>query len=335
MNLGEFEMTQYVPLLLTLVLLVVILGALHYLLIQRHTSLTSEERFPRQLILLGLSLLALIILIIATPLSESTRNQILALLGIIVSGVIAFSSASFVRNFMAAVVLRVTHPFRVGDFVTIDGQFGKVVARGLLDTEIQIETRELIAIPNANFTSRPVTVARRSGIIVTRSVSLGYDISHSTVEPLLLRAAENTGLEDPYVHIIELGNFAISYQVAGLLKDVERILTTRSELNRQILDVVHHADLEIISPSVTRHINLGPETHIIPETIPTPEKSPAVEAEKIAFDKARALETIESEKQKLLEQIELQKKNGDKESEHLQQRLQALKDQEKELKDTE
>ena len=336
MTLGEFGLASYLPLMTTLIILAIVLAVLHYFLIHRHQSMSSEERFPRQLIMLGLSLLAIVILIVAAPLSEATRNQILALLGIIISGVIAFSSASFVKNFMAAVVLRVTQPFKVGDFVTIDGQFGKVVSRGLLDTEIQTETRELIAIPNANFTSHPVTVARRSGIIVTSSVSLGYELSHATAEPLLLAAASNAGLEDPYVHIIELGNYAVNYRVAGLLKDVERILTTRSELNRQILDVVHSAGLEIVSPSVTRHINLGPDTHILPETFVTPNKSASVEAEQIAFDKARALETIESEKQNLSEQIEIKKKNGESEgAANLQQRLEALKVQEKNLKETE
>lgn len=336
MSFDGFDPGQYLPLLVTVIILFLVLAALHYLLIHRHSSLSSEERFPRQLIMLGLTLLAIVILIVAAPLSESTRNQILTLLGIIVSGLIAFSSASFVRNFMAAVVLRVTQPFRVGDFVTIDGQFGKVVSRGLLDTEIQTETRELIAIPNANFTSKPVTVSRRSGIIVTSTVSLGYELSHTTVEPLLLAAATNTGLDDPYVHIVELGNYAVSYRVAGLLTDVERILTTRSELNRQILDVIHSAGLEIVSPSVTRHINLGPETHILPETISKPGKRVGVEAEQIAFDKARALETLETEKQNLVEQIEVKKKNGDsEEAVHLQQRLESLKLQEKNLKETE
>jgi small-conductance mechanosensitive channel len=336
MSLNGFDPGQYLPLLVTIIILFLILGTLHYFLIHRHSSLSSEERFPRQLIMLGLTLLAIVILIVAAPLPEATRNQVLTLLGIIVSGVIAFSSTSFVRNFMAAVVLRVTQPFKVGDFVTIDGQFGKVVSRGLLDTEIQTETRELIAIPNANFTSKPVTVSRRSGIIVTSTVSLGYELSHATVEPLLLAAAANAGLEDPYVHIVELGNFAVNYRVAGLLTDVERILTTRSELNRQILDVVHSAGLEIVSPSVTRHINLGPETHMLPETPSTPKELSGVEAEHIAFDKARALETIETEKQHLLEQIEVKKKQGDSEEVNsLQQRLEALKTQEKNLKETE
>jgi small-conductance mechanosensitive channel len=336
MSLSEFEFTQYFPLLISTLVLVVILGTLHYFLIHHQRSLSSEERFPRQLLMLGLTLLTMVILIVVAPLSEATRNQILALLSIAVSGVIAFSSTSFITNFMAAVVLRVTQPFKTGDFVTIDGLFGKVVARGLLDTEIQTETRELIAIPNANFTSRPVIVTRRSGIIVNSSVSLSYEISHTTVEPLLLAAAANSGLEDPYVHIIELNDFAVNYRVAGLLDDVERILTIRSELNRQILDVLHSAGLEIVSPKVTRLISQEPETRLIPEPAPISKQQDGVEAEEIAFDKARAIETIETEKQHLIEQIEAKKKVRDNESaKALQQRLETLYAQEKNLKEFE
>ena len=194
MNLSEFDPGKYLPLIIVSIGWILILSVMHFFLIFRQQSLSSEERFPRQLLMLGLTLLAIVILVVVAPLSETTRNQMLTLLGIVISGVIAFSSTSFVTNFMAAIVLRVTQPFKIGDFVTIDGNFGKVVSRGLLDTEIQTDTRELIAIPNSSFTSRSIKVARRSGIIVTSSVSLGYDIAHTTVEQLMLVAATNSGL---------------------------------------------------------------------------------------------------------------------------------------------
>src|SRR5210317_1975 len=118
------NLTSLLPLLITSGVCALLLGLLHYFLIHRQRSLSSEEKFPRQLSLLALTILALVILIIAAPLSDSLRNQVLALLGIVVSGVLAFSSTSFVTNFMAAIGLRVTQPFKVGDFITIGDHFG-------------------------------------------------------------------------------------------------------------------------------------------------------------------------------------------------------------------
>lgn len=328
----------FLPLAVAMAISVLLLGLLHYLLIYRHQPLFSEEKFPRQLLMLGLTLLALVILVMTAPLSDAVQNQILALLGIAVSGVIAFSSTSFVTNFMAAVGLRVTQPFKVGDFISFDGHFGKVVSRGLLDTEIQTETRELIAIPNANLTSRPVAVTRRSGVILTSTVSLGYESHHGIVEPLMLAAAARAGLEEPYVHIEKLGDFAVNYKVCGLLTDVERILTVRSDLNRQLLDMLHGAGLEIVSPAVTRHITQDASTRLIPaaDTPGQPTDSvDAVEAEEIAFDKARALEQLELEKQQLSEQLADKQPDDAEQRERLRQQLELLKAQEKSLRESE
>lgn len=329
------NLTSFLPLTIAFGVCALVLGLLHFFLIHRQQSMSSEEKFPRQLALLGLTILALVVLVLSAPLSDSLRNQVLALLGIVVSGVLAFSSTSFVTNFMAAIGLRVTQPFKVGDFITIGDHFGKVVSRGLLDTEIQTENRELIAIPNVTFTLQPVVVARRSGVILTSTLSLGYDVPHNVVEPLMLTAAVKAGLEDPYSHVVSLGDFSVTYKVAGLLSDVERILTVRSELNRQLLDTLHGAGLEIVSPTVTRHITQDETTRIIPESIATGKPKESVEAEEIAFDMARAIDQLEKEKQQINDRLADKQATDGAERERLQQQLELLKEQEKKLKEVE
>lgn len=326
--ISENALSPYLPLLSVAAGLILILGLLHYFLIHREKGLSSEQRFPRQLLMLALTLLSIVIIIVVAPFSETSRNQLLTLFGIALSGVVAFSSTSFVTNFMAAVVLRVTQPFKVGDFVTIGQNFGKVVARGLLDTEIQTVDRALVAIPNSSFTSQSVSVIRDSGVIVTSEVSLGYDVPHSEVLPLLITAAENTGLTDPYVHITELGNFSINYKVSGLLVDVERLLTTRSELNKQILDTIHGAGIEIASPTIARHISHNPEAKIIPPKVIPGSEPVMVDAEEVAFDKARATVELEKEKQRLLEEL---KQSENKNKTLLNEKLQQIEIEKKEL----
>lgn len=246
-------LTSFIPLAAVLAVCLLALGISHYLLIARRKDLGNEARLPRQLFLLGLTIAALILMVIAAPLPESTRNQMLGLFGIAMSGVIALLSAAFVTNFMAAVMLRVTRPFKVGDFITVGEHFGKVSERGLFDTEIQTENRELIAIPNATFITQSVTVARSSGVIVWTSLSLGYDLAPARVEPLMLKAAADAGLSDPYVHITTLGDFSITYRVCGLLEDVDGILTTRSELNRQLQE--QRDALKAAKQPLPRHIS--------------------------------------------------------------------------------
>ena len=287
-------MWSYLPVLVALPLALLGLGVAHYLFLARHKDLGSEARLPRQLVMLVLTFLAVILVIVVAPIQESTRNQILGLLGIVLSGVAALSAAPFITNFMAAVMLRVTKPFGVGDFIRVGELYGKVSDRGLFDTEIQTENRELVAIPNATFISQSVTVVRSSGVIVSTRLSLGYELAHSTVEPLMLEAALQAGLSDPNVHVKELGDFAISYKVCGLLADVEGALTAHSELNRQLLTTLHSAGVEIASPSITRHITQAGDVRILPADTAPAAEAKRVKAEEIVFDRAREIERLDA-----------------------------------------
>lgn len=302
---------SYLPLLIVSVICAVGLTLAHIFLLARHKELGSEARLPRQLILLVMTLLSLVLMLIVAPVPDAVRNNILTLMGIALSAVIALSSTSFVTNFMAAVMLRVTRPFKVGDYIRVGELFGRVSERGLFDTEIQTENRELISIPNATFITQSVSVARSSGVIISTSVSLGYDIDYAEVEPLMLEAATAAGLSDPYVHILALGDFSISYRICGLLADLEAILSARSALHHQLLRILHGADVEIVSPTITRHITQSADTRIIPSASYTATDENAVLAETIVFDKANDIAKLEGTRSELEARVKQLKELGD------------------------
>ncbi|MDX1670128.1 MAG: mechanosensitive ion channel, partial [Limnobacter sp.] len=133
------------------VMIAVVLGvlwALHRLMLANRSDLSAERRLPRQLALIISSIVGLVLITLALPVSESTRNQVLGLIGVLLSGLIAFSSTTIVGNLMAGLMMRFTQPFRIGDFIRVESLFGRVTETGLLDTEIQTEQSELISIPN-------------------------------------------------------------------------------------------------------------------------------------------------------------------------------------------
>ena len=179
-----------IPLLLTLGLVTLVLALAHFLLIRRNRDLGNERLFSRQLIMLALTLIGLVAVILALPVSEGARNQIIALLGLLISGVFAFSSSNIFANLAAGVLMRMTRPFVLGDFISVGEHFGRVAERGLFDTEIQSESGELIALPNSYLTSRPIATLRSDGALVSAELSLGYDAHHADIEPLLLAAAK-------------------------------------------------------------------------------------------------------------------------------------------------
>jgi hypothetical protein len=151
--------------------------------------------------------------------------------------------------------------------------------------------------------STPVTVVRSSGTIITATLSLGYDVHHTQVKGLLLEAARNVDLEEPFVKIVELGNYAITYSVSGLLTEVKGMLASRSRLFESILDALHTAGVEIVSPSFMNQRRQDNDTKILPvmgEDVLQPD-SPS--SEDMVFDKAEEAEQQEKAEINLKEEI--------------------------------
>jgi len=295
---------SYLPLLLLALGIGLGLWGIHWVLIGRLRDLGNERKLPRQLLILALSLIAVLAVILVLPIEESSRNRLIGLIGLLVSGTIAFSSTNLLANLMGGILLRTTKPFRIGDFIRVEQHFGRVTERGLFDTEIQTESRELISLPNAYLISHAITTTRSSGAIVSAKLSLGYDIHHSKAEPLLLSAAEASGLKEPWVHVLELGNFAVTYRVSGLLEDTERLITAHSNLCRSVLDALHGNGIEIMSPTYMNQRPLGEGFTTIPKQIEVPSTIDSEGVEHLVFDKAEEAERREQQKHQLVKEIQ-------------------------------
>ncbi|MGB3724329.1 MAG: mechanosensitive ion channel domain-containing protein [Glaciecola sp.] len=274
-----------------------------WIILIKHTELSAEQRLPRQLLLLLITIFALIAIVLSLPVQESSRNQLLGLLGVLLSGVIAFSSTTIVSNLMAGIVLSVNRPFRTGDFIRCNTFAGRVTEKGLLDTEIQTEQRTLIHIANSFLINHPVEVVRSSGTFVSAEVSLGYDVHHSTIENHLLQAAKKAGLNDAFVHVTALGDFSVNYKVSGMLLDTKSMLTTRSALHTCMLDELHNNDIEILSPNFVAQRPTDAKQTFLAKAH-TNETRANVNQEDLAFDKADEAELIDTQKQQLSTELE-------------------------------
>lgn len=289
------------PLAVVVVLFSCLIGL--NLLLNRLQEARPERTFHRQVVMLVATLIALVLLVILLPVSEATRGQILSLLGIVISATIALSATTFLGNALAGVLLRNVRSFQTGDFIYINDQFGRVSARGLFHIEIQTQDRDLVTLPNLYVTNNPVKVTRESGTIVSAEISLGYDVPHNQIETLLLQATTDAGLQDPFVYIIRLGDFSVLYRANGMLTDVKQLLSARSRLNGAILDSLHLAGVEIVSPNFMNTRDVTGQTFsaqpLIKNVLPLEGKEP----EEIIFDKADQAATLEEQKA-CLEEIE-------------------------------
>jgi small-conductance mechanosensitive channel len=285
------------PALITAAIVIVGLLAANWLLFHRKRDLTEENVFNGRIVMLLLTVLGVVLILVALPLKDKTESGLFTLLGLLLTAVIALSSTTFVANAMAGWMLRAVRSFKPGDFVRVGEHFGRVTGRRVFHTEIQIEDRDLTTLPNLYLISHPITVVRASGTIVSATVSLGYDNPHSVIEPLLVKAAGRAALEEPFVQIMKLGDFSVTYRVAGFLPEVKQILTARSNLRAMMLDTLHDANLEIVSPTFMYQRRTEGEARSLPPKTRSywQPAGPAEDTipEELIFDKAEQAERLE------------------------------------------
>jgi len=311
--------TQHLPALGTGAVGVLILVLLAK--ISQRMQGSDDSGLIRQLFGWIIGLVFLVGVIAALPISDSVRGQILSLLGVVITAIIALSSTTFVSNAMAGVLLQSTKPFRPGDFIQVNGVFGRVTHRALIHTRIQTETRDFVTLPNMLLVNAPVTVLHRDGTSIQIDVSLGYDVHHREVEGLLKQAAIDVGLDGPYVLIVELLDHAIIYRVSGFVSELRNPIVERSKLRAQVLDTLHEANIEITSPQVVAQRQQPGDTRTMPPHIPlveaATEDDPQIDK---VFDLAEAAGNAELLKQNITdtrEAIATQQKSLKATPEHL------------------
>ncbi len=288
-------------------------------LMDRQTRGHTDRGLIKSIVLFMIALVGIVSVILALPMDPDQKGQVTSLIGIVLSAVLGLSSTTFIGNALAGIALKLRRSFKPGDFITVDNVFGRVTEQGLFHTEIQTIDRDLTTLPNMTLAGNSVKVTRSTGTFISVECSLGYDVNRLKIEEALLNAARDCGLEDPFVHIISLGDFSIVYRIHGLLKDVKSIVSAKSKLTGSVIDALHKAGIEIVSPNFMNQKQVG-ETVFIPKKYITRDKELLEDnkPEAVIFDKAEEAESLERRK-KLLAEVE-QKIKTEK------QQLKAVKD---------
>lgn len=294
------EFTDWLPALAAVALTVLIIVALRWFDRRQTTGDANEAHFRTQIASIGVALLGLLVVIFVLP-DGSDSDLAFSLFGLIVTGALAISSQSIIANAMAGLMLRTVSSFKPGDFIEVSNNMGRVTERGLFHTEIQTAERDLVTLPNAIMVNQPVRVVRASGTIVSATASIGYDVSRHLLTDLFVDAAEKAGLEEPFVQVLELGDYSVNYRIAGFLADPRSLLASRSKLRGAILDTLSQAGIEIMSPMFVARREASDEPLLPQDQGPSISTQTRRTAEDRVFDKAETAGRLDETKKKLLE----------------------------------
>src|SRR5512137_1537473 len=189
--------------------------------------------------LVGAFIFALVAVAVYPYLPGSGSSAFQAI-GLLLGAMISLGSGSSVANAISGIVLTYMRPFQVGDFVRIADVTGTVSERGLLAVKLVTIRSEHVTLASSTVLGSQIlnysAEARRSGVAIRTSVTIGYDTPWRKVHELLLAAAaKTTGVRRepaPWVIQSELNDFYVRYEVDGYIDDPARQHFILSELNQ-------------------------------------------------------------------------------------------------------
>jgi small-conductance mechanosensitive channel len=141
-------------------------------------------------------------------------------------------------------------------------------------TRIETFDRHDVIIPNADLIANAVknmTLTSASGrVIVPVMVAYGSDLERT--KDIMLTAARNHGqvlrYPAPQILFMEMGDSGLVLELRGFLKDINNVLSVRSDLMFEIYTNLQHAGIEIPFPQRDIHIRSAPPS--TPEADATP-----------------------------------------------------------------
>jgi small-conductance mechanosensitive channel len=201
------------------------------------------------------------------PLLPSSDSEVFKGVSVFVGVVFSLGSTAIVGNIISGIVITYMRPFKIGDFVKINGIEGEVVEKTAFVTRLRTTKNEIVTVPNSAIMSSEAVnyssaAEQRKGVIIHTEVTIGYGVPRETVENLLLEAAQScTRLQKkpaPFVRIRALEDFYVRYEINAYTLQSLQLSACYTELHKAILDHFFEAGVEIMSPHFKAERNGNP-----------------------------------------------------------------------------
>ncbi len=143
---------------------------------------------------------------------------------------------NIVNNFVSGIILLFERPIKVGDWVVINGEEGKVKQINIRSTEIETFRRASVIIPNATLLSGTVTNLTHSNNWARYGVNVGvaYGSDTEKVKNVLLECAQNhkkvLKKPEPYVVFKDFGSSSLDFELRVYVSDIWSGWTVPSDL---------------------------------------------------------------------------------------------------------
>ena len=223
-------------------------------LMRKHGDATLHS-FLSNLMAVILNFILIIIIISILGVNTSSLVALLASAGL----AIGMALSGTLQNFAGGVIIILFRPFKVGDFISAQGQEGVVKEIQIFNTVILTTDNKVIHIPNGILATGVMTIFTKEELRrVDWLISISYGDDYDKAKAALLRLCDDDSriLKDPepFVEIGQLNNSSVDIRMRAWVKSADYWPVFFS-MNEKVYKTLPQEGLHFPFPQLDVHLN--------------------------------------------------------------------------------